>query len=301
VRVDAALSTGEIVTHRTPCIESLRASCLALVLLFPLWSHAADVRDVEAVPHLDSTGQDGYRAFLAARKHRAFAIAPGGTWFWMGEGNAADAVAEDALQLCENDSGRSCLLYAVDDKVVFDARAWSRSWGPYLDRQAAGRAQVGNELGRRFFDLAFKDASGKQMSLGALRGKVVVLHFWGSWCPPCRHEMPELQRLQRALDKSSDIRLVMLQVRESHAVARRWLQQQKLQMSFYDSGAQDSRSDSLPLADGKTVHDRYIAPVFPTTYVLGKHGIVVFANHGPLAHWEQYLPLLRDVAKRSGK
>jgi len=289
------------VKRRNPCFESFCASCLALVLLLPLWSHAADVRDVEAVPHLDRAGQDGYRAFLAAKKHRAFAIAPGGTWFWMGEGSAADTVADDALQLCENDSGRACLLYAVDDKVVFDALAWSQSWGPYLQRAAADRAAPGNELGQRFYDLAFTDASGKKLSLGALRGKVVVLHFWGSWCPPCRHEMPELQRLQRALDKSSDIRLVMLQVRESYPVAQRWLQQQKLRMSFYDSGAQDSSSDKLSLADGKTVHDRYIAPVFPTTYVLDKHGIVVFANHGPLTQWMDYLPLLRDVAKRSGK
>ncbi|MFH2135860.1 MAG: TlpA disulfide reductase family protein [Pseudomonadota bacterium] len=266
-----------------------------------MWSQAADLRDAEAIPHLARVGQDGYRAFLAAQQHRAFAIAPGGTWFWMGEGSAADAVAEDTLQLCENDSGRACLLYAVDDKVVFDALAWSRLWGPYLDRGAAERAKVGNELGQRFFNLAFKDAAGKRMSLDALRGKVVVLHFWGSWCPPCRHEMPELQQLQRALNKSADIRLVMLQVRESHAVARRWLQQQKLRMSFYDSGAQDSGSDTFLLADGKTVHDRYIAPVFPTTYVLDKHGIVVFANHGPLTQWMDYLPLLRDVAKRSGK
>jgi thiol-disulfide isomerase/thioredoxin len=272
-----------------------------VLLLSPMSSNGAGLQDAEAIPHLDRAGQDGYRAFLAAEKHRAFAIAPGGTWFWMGEGRAADAVAEDTLQLCENDSGRACLLYAVDDKVVFDALAWSRLWGPYLDREAADRAQVGNALGQRFFDLAFSDASGKKLSLGALRGKVVVVHLWGSWCPPCRHEMPELQRLQRALDKSADIRLVMLQVRESYPVARRWLQQQKLRMSFYDSGAQDSHSDTLSLADGKTVHDRYIAPVFPTTYVLDKHGIVVFANHGPLTQWMDYLPLLRDVAKRSGK
>lgn len=288
--------------HHNPCLDVLSALPLVLMLAFaPVRGEAADVRDVAAVPHLDHAGQEGYRAFLAAKQHRAFAIAPGGTWFWMGEARSADAAAEDVQQLCEHDSGRTCQLYAVDDKVVFDAQAWTQSWGPYLQRAAADRAPIGNELGQRFYDLAFRDAAGKQLNLAALRGKVVVLHFWGSWCPPCRHEMPELQRLQRALDKTSDIRLVMLQVRESHAVAQRWLQQQKLRMSFYDSGAQDASTDSLLLADGKTVHDRYIAPVFPTTYVLDKHGIVVFANHGPVAHWEQYLPLLRDVAKRSGK
>jgi thiol-disulfide isomerase/thioredoxin len=274
---------------------------MLVLALFPMRGDAADLRDASAIPHLDRVGQDGYRTFLAAEKHRAFAIAPGGTWFWMGEGRAAESVAEDTLQLCQNDSGRACLLYAVDDKVVFDALAWSRLWGPYLDRGAAGRAKVGNELGQRFFDLAFTEASGKKLNLAALHGKVVVLHFWGSWCAPCRRELPELQRLQRKLSKTADIRLVTMQVRESHSVAQRWMQQQKISLPFYDSGAQDSHSDTFLLADGKTVHDRFIAPVFPTTYVLDKHGIVVFSNHGPVVHWAQYLPLLRDVAKRSGK
>lgn len=287
---------------RNACFEVIAVIRLALALLsFPAAGLAADLQDAAAIPHLNLAGQDGYRAFLAAAPHRAFAIAPGGTWFWTGEGGAAETVAEDTLQLCQNDSGRACLLYALDDKVVFDATAWSRLWGPYASREAAAHAQEGNELGQRFYDLSLRDAAGKRLNLSALRGKVVVLHLWGSWCAPCRRELPELQRLQKKLAKTADIRLVTLQVRESHSAARSWMRQQKISLPLYDSGAQDSRSDTFSLVDGKTVHDRYIAPVFPTTYVLDKHGIVVFFNHGPVAHWEQYLPLLRDVAKRSGK
>ncbi len=279
------------------------ASIAALLFIgFAATAAATDLRDIEAVPHLDRSGRDGYRDFLAAGMHRAFAIAPGGAWTWYGDGSSAESVAADAMQTCEFDAGRACLLYALDDSVVFDSQAWSRLWGPYQDRAAASRARVGLQRGERFFDLAFRDAAGKPLKLSGLRGKVVLLHFWGSWCPPCRREMPELQQLQRTLEKTApDVQMILLQVREDFANSRRWLRQQRMTLPLHDSGVRGESLDALPLADGKTIHDRYIAEVFPTTYVLDKHGIVVFSHVGPVARWSQYLPLLRDVAARSGK
>lgn len=262
---------------------------------------AAGLNDIEAIPHLDQSGKDAYRDFLAGGRHRAFAIAPGGAWTWNGNGSSAESVAEDTLQTCEFDNGHACILYALDDKVVFDNKAWTGLWGPYLDQSAAGRANTGLKRGERFYDLAFKDPQGKAMKLSDLRGKVVVLHFWGSWCPPCRREMPEMQQLHRQLGDSPDIRMVLLQVREDIGTARKWARQQHLRLPLYDSGVSKKANDSLPLAGGKSIHDRYIAEVFPTTYILDKHGIVVFANIGPISRWSEYLPLLRDVAARSGK
>ncbi|MBI5007337.1 MAG: TlpA family protein disulfide reductase [Nitrosomonadales bacterium] len=274
---------------------------LGLFVFFSQAVLAAGLNDIGAIPHLDVAGKEGYRAFLAAGRHRAFAIAPGGAWTWNGGGSSAESVTEDALQTCEFDSGQRCILYALDDRVVFDKRAWARLWGPYPGRTEADRAPAGLKRGERFYDLAFRDSNGKAMKLSDLRGKVVILHFWGSWCPPCRREMPEMQQLHQALGKSSDIRMVMLQVREDFATARKWVRQQHLKVPLYDSGVSRKTSDALPLANGKTIHDRYIAEVFPTTYILDKHGIVVFSNIGPISRWNEYLPLLRDVAARSGK
>ncbi|MDO9012084.1 MAG: TlpA disulfide reductase family protein [Gallionella sp.] len=274
----------------------------AIFFILPILPvRAAALNDVAAVPHLDSAGKEGYRGFLAAGKQRAFAIGPGGAWAWKGSEAAAELAAEAALQFCQTGMGQTCVLYSVNDRVVFDALAWARLWGPYLNRSEAGRAHVGKERGERFYNLIFQTSSGKATKLSDLRGKVVVLHFWGSWCKSCRHEMPELQQLYRALGAKQDIRMVLLQVREDFAASRQWAQQQRLELPLYDSGVHDKTVDALPLADGLTVGDRDIAAAFPTTYILDKHGIVVFSHVGAVSGWLQYLPLLRDVSTRSGK
>lgn len=257
--------------------------------------------DAEAVPHLDSYGKDAYRAFLQSGKHRAFAIAPGGTWAWRSDEPSVDAATDAALRTCREATMQNCIVYAADEKRVFDRARWNMSWGPYLTRAEVAHAPIGTERGNRFFDLAFRDASGRALQLSGLRGKVVLLHFWGSWCPPCQRELPELQRLRKSLVKSPDIRMVLLQVREDFAVARKAVARQQLRLDLHDSGSGGTSDETLKLSDGTTLHDRDIAAVFPTTYVLDKHGIVLFSHYGPISGWKEYLPLLRDAAHRSGK
>ncbi len=48
---------------------------------------------------------------------------------------------------------------------------------------------------------ALKDIDGSTVRLSAYRGKVVLVNFWATWCPPCRAEMPDLVRLQREYAK----------------------------------------------------------------------------------------------------
>ncbi len=272
-----------------------------LICLFPLAGLSATLGNIKAVPHLDSAGQDAYREFLASGKHRAFAIAPGGAWSWKSEEATVQSASDSALQTCRDDSGQACIVYALDDHVVFDAHAWAGLWGPYLNLDQANRAHVGPDRDERFFNLAFTDASGRRITLSELRGKVVLLHFWGSWCLPCRSEMPDLQRLHQLLEPSADIQMILLQVQENFEISRHWMLEQHLKLPLFDSGIRTKGMDMLSLANGLKTRDRDIAPAFPTTYILDKHGVVVFSNIGPVARWPQYLPLLRDVAARSGK
>jgi peroxiredoxin len=271
------------------------------IAISPLICRAVALNDIQAVPHLDSAGQEGYRDFLTFDKHRAFAIAPGGAWYWKGGEASAESASQNTLQACQNDNGMACVLYAIDDQVVFNEKSWSQLWGPYLNHAEASASHVGLNRSERFYNLTFKNAEGKSFSLSDLQGKVVLLHFWGSWCPPCRNEMPDLQKLYQSLGASSGVQLVLLQVQEDFGVSRQWANQQHLKLPLFDSGVKSRAMSSLTVADGRKIQDRDIAPAFPTTYILDKHGIVVFSNIGPVARWPQYLPLLRDVTERSGK
>jgi thiol-disulfide isomerase/thioredoxin len=48
-------------------------------------------------------------------------------------------------------------------------------------------------------NIAFEDNKGRRLTLADFRGKIVLLNIWATWCPPCRREMPSLDRLQAKL------------------------------------------------------------------------------------------------------
>lgn len=281
-------------------LRSALSYLCALGLALGTPAAAQKLQDVQAVPHLDERGRAGYRQFLLAEPSRAFVIAPGGSWAWRAEMPSGEAALSAALQDCQRHTEQRCVPYAVDDAVVFDARAWTRLWGPYATRAQAERATVGVKRGQRFPDLSLTDPTGKSRKLSDFRGQVVVVHFWGSWCPHCIHELPDLQRLYTRLRGARDIRFVLVTVREPFAVSRQWARQQGLDLPLYDGG-KTAAQGSLSLANGGSIRDRELARVFPTTHVLDKHGLVVFSQTGPVARWAELEPFLRDAAAHSGR
>lgn len=272
-------------------IRTAIATCLA-GLLSPLASHAAPP------PQLDTAGMAAYRAFGAAEEHRAFAIAPGGRWGWSGSAISPDQAREQALGYCQERNEQSCVLYALDGETVFDAKAWPGLWGPYANAVDAAKARVGRQRGQRFANLSLTDPSGRKVNLADLRGQVVVLHFWGSWCGVCRKEMPDMQRAAARLGSAA--RFVLVQVREDSRLSQRWMQQHGIRLPLYDSGARGSSDDTLRLANGGRLNDRDVARAFPTTYILDKHGLVLFSHTGAIHGWSEYIPFLHHAA-RAGK
>jgi peroxiredoxin len=247
-------------------------------------------------PHLGSTGQDEYRDYQEAPDHRAFAIAPGGAWGWASGKSTAEAAEEEALAVCQGQTEQRCVSYAVDARTVFDAATWPKLWRPYTSVAGAKRAKVGRERGQRMHDLAFTTAQGRPGRLSALRGKVVVLHFWGAWCPPCRREMPDLQKTYERLTKRGDFAFVILQSREKFEVSRQWAEKQGIALPLSDSGSAGDDDANFRLADGTKIRDREIANRFPTTYILDRNGLVVFSHVGPISEWSQYDEFLADLA-----
>ncbi len=193
-------------------------------------------------------------------------------------------------------------MYAADDAIVFDAETWPTLWGPYPRGADAAEAPTGAAVGERFFDIAYQDGSGAGRSLAESRGKIVFVHFWGSWCPPCLRELPALQKLQQQLDATipDQVVMILLQVREPFDEAQSWAEDHGFaDLPLYDSGSTGSDDTGLALGDGERIEDRNIARVFPSSYVLDRNGVVLFSNFGPVEDWLEYLPFFAHAARHS--
>jgi len=113
--------------------------------------------------------------------------------------------------------------------------------------------------------------------------------------------MPDLQTLHDSFTTEEDVAFVLLPVRESFATAKQWATKKAIHLPIYSGGDTTVKDEAFLLADGRTLNDRLLAKVFPTTYILDKHGVVVFSHVGPVARWQELAPFIKDVAAKSGQ
>ncbi|GHB67335.1 TlpA family protein disulfide reductase [Persicitalea jodogahamensis] len=98
---------------------------------------------------------------------------------------------------------------------------------------------------------------GKSVELSELRGKVVFLNQWATWCPPCRAEMPAIQKLYESVDQSK-IAFVMLSLDDSDQKARDFVQEKAFTFPVY------LPAGPLPAA--------FASEAIPTTIILDPNG-----------------------------
>ena len=73
-------------------------------------------------------------------------------------------------------------------------------------------------------EFIFKDLDGQEVTLSELRGKVVLLNYWASWCSPCREEMPLLDSFYQE-HKDSNFTLIAINVSESPKEAKAFIEE----------------------------------------------------------------------------
>ena len=123
---------------------------------------------------------------------------------------------------------------------------------------------------------------GKTVSLAALRGKVVLLNFWASWCLECRPEMPLFERLHRDF-ASRGLTVLGINVREGAGAIQRYAKE--LGLTF-----------PLVLDPKGEINVAYGVIGLPTTFLIGRDGRAVALAIGP-REWggEQARALIRAL------
>jgi peroxiredoxin len=96
-------------------------------------------------------------------------------------------------------------------------------------------------------DFTLHDLAGKTHTLGEWRGKLVLLNFWATWCPPCRREIPLFMRFQDRYQRQG-LQIVGIAVDNPEPVARYW---QKMHLN-YPILLADDRTFDLMAAYGNT-------------------------------------------------
>jgi len=112
------------------------------------------------------------------------------------------------------------------------------------------------------------DMDGKPVDLKALRGSIVLVNFWATWCPPCKREMPSLQRLWQKMEKSK-LRVVAVNVGEDADTA------------FAFMGTLEN-APTFPIVFDKDSAVLHAWPVkgLPTTFLIDRSGHIVYRAIG---------------------
>lgn len=116
--------------------------------------------------------------------------------------------------------------------------------------------------------LKLKDTDGTLHDFAQLRGKVVLVNFWATWCPPCRREMPSMQRLKDTLAGEA-FEVLAVDVGEDADTIQAFTSQLDTQLTF----------PILLDTRGRTMREWKVAGL-PTTYLVDKQGRIVASAVG---------------------
>ncbi|MGH4139511.1 TlpA family protein disulfide reductase [Clostridium sp.] len=117
-------------------------------------------------------------------------------------------------------------------------------------------------------DFKLKDLDGKEVSLSDFKGKKVFLNFWASWCPPCKGEMPDIEKLYIET-KDTDLVILAVNLGENNSTAKSFMEKNKYNFTVL-------------LDSDQSIASQYNIGGIPTTFFIDKEGNIVNSTEGGL-------------------
>lgn len=117
------------------------------------------------------------------------------------------------------------------------------------------------------YNWVLASGEGDQLNFNELRGKVILINFWASWCPPCIAEMPDLNELYSAYQEEV---VFLFVAKDQKKKVEQFLEKHQYTFPvYYETGPAPEELQSRSL---------------PTTYIISRHGKIVISEKGA-ANW----------------
>ncbi len=174
-----------------------------------------------------------------------------------------------ALRAGDGDNGRTLIF---DVPTAQSSVSPEPGTGPLDDRAPV--------VGQPAPDFVLREIGGSPMRLSDLRGKVVFVNFWATWCRPCKRELPDIQALSREFP--DDLAVLTINVEESADEARAFLEENDL---------------ALPalLDHSGAVYRQYRLPGLPGSFFIDREGNLAAIQYGYLTQ-----EMMRERLGRAG-
>lgn len=121
--------------------------------------------------------------------------------------------------------------------------------------------------------IRFKDVNGNLVDLGNLKGKVIFLNFWATWCPPCRAEMPSVNKLYNQFKNDQDFVFIFADADGVLTKSTRFMADRKYTLPVYKV------ESNIP--------EQLFTGALPTTVIFDKQGRLSFKHEGVANYADQ--------------
>ena len=133
--------------------------------------------------------------------------------------------------------------------------------------------EIGTKVGNRFADVTLETMNGESINTADLRGKIVILNLWASWCPPCKAELPDFDRI--ATQYKDQVVIVAADVDAGNGGAYSYVQQ-----NFPESDIIFAYDTVYGTAYSLAGGNGYV----PYTAIMDQNGVIVYSDSGMLSH-----------------
>jgi peroxiredoxin len=169
---------------------------------------------------------------------------------------------------------------AVEDDTMSGNSITSPSPDTGESEEVVESDEVGLERGEIAPDFEVTTLDGEQAKLSDYRGERIMLNFWATWCPPCRAEMPDMQKLYEEED------VVILAVNMTAS--------ESSEEDVAEFVADFELTFPIPMDQDDDLLETYQIVAYPTSYMIDSNGRIQFVALGAMNH-EQMLQQLESM------